>query len=63
MSDPDLGQGAAAVRLPDTGSSGSAEGVEQQTEPRGPETEGEPAESGSVLTAVVQHRNAASDTA
>lgn len=44
--DPEVGQGAAAVRPPDTGGPGGAEGVELQTESGGSETEGEPAESG-----------------
>lgn len=46
MSDPETGQGAAALGLPDAGGAGGAEGVELQTEPRSPETEGEPAEPG-----------------
>lgn len=40
--DPEVGQGAA----PDPGDPGGPEGVELQAEPRGTETEGEPAESG-----------------
>lgn len=46
VSDPELGPGAAALRLPDAGGPGGAEGVEQPTEPRRPEAEGEPAEPG-----------------
>lgn len=46
MSDPETGQGPASLRLPDAGGPGGAEGVELQTEPRSPETEGEPAEPG-----------------
>lgn len=46
MSDPETGQGAASLRLPDTGGPGGAERVELQAEPRGPETEGVPAEPG-----------------
>lgn len=47
VSDPEPGQGAAALGLPDAGGPGGAEGVELQTESRGPETKGEPAEPGS----------------
>lgn len=46
VSDPERGQGAAVLRLPDAGGPGGSEGVELQTEPRGPETKGEPAEPG-----------------
>lgn len=46
MSDPELGQGAFAVGLPDAGGPGGAEGVELQAEPGGPETERDPAEPG-----------------
>ncbi|KAF3697802.1 Ras and Rab interactor 2 Ras interaction/interference protein 2 [Channa argus] len=44
VSDPEPGQGAAPLRMPDTGGSGGTEGVELQTEPRSPETKREPAE-------------------
>lgn len=66
VSDPELGQGGAVRRLPDAGGPGGAEGVALQTEPRGPETEGEPAEPGEaadVVIVVVQHRNTGSVTA
>lgn len=43
-SDPGPGQGAAILGLPDARGPRGAEGVELQTEPRGPETEREPAE-------------------
>lgn len=46
VSDPKPGPGATALRLPDAGGPGGAEGVELPTEPRSPETEGEPAEPG-----------------
>lgn len=46
MLDPEVGQGEAPVRPPHPGGPGGAEGVEQQTESGGAETEGEPAESG-----------------
>ena len=46
VSDPEPGQGAAVLELPDAGGPGGAEGVELPTEPGGPATQGEPAEPG-----------------